>query len=142
MDPPHGRVLSFNTKLASEFAGCLANSSMFYWVYGVLCDCEHINDGFLQSFPIPPNWTTVDWKKLGNRLSDDLKLHAKRKVISTKQGHRIEYDEMKALFSKSQIDAIDCSLAKLYGFTAEELDFLTNYDIKYRMGHELEEAED
>jgi len=25
-------------------------------------------------------------------------------------------------------------LAKHYGFTAEELDFIINYDIKYRMG--------
>ncbi len=25
-------------------------------------------------------------------------------------------------------------LAKYYGFTVEELDFIINYDIKYRMG--------
>ena len=28
-------------------------------------------------------------------------------------------------------------LAKHYGFTDEELDFIINYDIKYRMGDEL-----
>ena len=28
-------------------------------------------------------------------------------------------------------------LAKHYGFTEEELDFIINYDIKYRMGDEL-----
>jgi len=27
-------------------------------------------------------------------------------------------------------------LAKHYGFTDEELDFIINYDIKYRMGRE------
>ena len=27
--------------------------------------------------------------------------------------------------------------AKYYGFTEEELDFIINYDIKYRMGDEL-----
>jgi hypothetical protein len=32
------------------------------------------------------------------------------------------------------MDAIDKELAKLYGFTDEELDFIINYDIKYRMG--------
>jgi hypothetical protein len=26
-------------------------------------------------------------------------------------------------------------LAQHYGFTDEELDFIINYDIKYRMGH-------
>ena len=34
-------------------------------------------------------------------------------------------------------DEIDKALAEHYGFTEEELDFLINYDIKYRMGKEL-----
>jgi hypothetical protein len=29
-------------------------------------------------------------------------------------------------------------LAKHYGFSDEELDFIVNYDIKYRMGRETE----
>ena len=33
---------------------------------------------------------------------------------------------------------IDYVLAQHYGFTEEELDFIINYDIKYRMGDELE----
>ena len=38
--------------------------------------------------------------------------------------------------------AIDRVLAKLYGFTDEELDFIINYDIKYRMGREGEDTEE
>ena len=41
--------------------------------------------------------------------------------------------------SKPIIDDIDKVLAKHYGFTEEELDFIINYDIKYRMGDELNE---
>ena len=41
--------------------------------------------------------------------------------------------------SKPIIDEIDKVLAKHYGFTDEELDFIINYDIKYRMGDELNE---
>ena len=40
--------------------------------------------------------------------------------------------------SKPIIDEIDTVLAQHYGFTEEELDFIINYDIKYRMGKELE----
>lgn len=40
---------------------------------------------------------------------------------------------------KPIIDEIDRLLAKHYGFTPEELDFIINYDIKYRMGAEEEE---
>jgi hypothetical protein len=40
---------------------------------------------------------------------------------------------------KTISDEIDKVLAKHYGFTEEELDFIINYDIKYRMGDELNE---
>ena len=36
--------------------------------------------------------------------------------------------------SKEIIDRIDSVLAEHYGFTDEELDFIINYDIKYRKG--------
>ena len=42
---------------------------------------------------------------------------------------------------KKQVEAHRQVLAKHYGFTEEELDFIINYDIKYRMGKELEAAE-
>lgn len=36
--------------------------------------------------------------------------------------------------SKLIIDELDALLAKHYGLTDEELDFIINYDIKYRTG--------
>jgi len=36
----------------------------------------------------------------------------------------------------------DCVLARHYGFTDEELGFILNYDIKYRMGRDTENEED
>lgn len=39
--------------------------------------------------------------------------------------------------SKPIIDQIDTVLAEHYGFTGAELDFIINYDIKYRMGKVL-----
>ena len=43
---------------------------------------------------------------------------------------------MKAARSKDIIDEIDRVLVEHYGLTDEELDFIINYDIKYRMGAE------
>jgi hypothetical protein len=40
------------------------------------------------------------------------------------------------------VDEIDKVLAKHYGFTDEELDFIINYDIKYRMGRENQGGEE
>ena len=44
--------------------------------------------------------------------------------------------------SKPILDEIDTVLAGHYGFTAEELDFILNYDIKYRLGRGAESEED
>ena len=141
VDPPHGRVLYFESSEACSFAFCLANSSLFYWLYSTLCDCEHINDSFVRGFRIPDEWSRSDWTILGQQLMKSLRENATRKVISTKQGHTIEYDEIKALHSKPIIDKVDRMLANHYGLTDEELDFIVNYDIKYRMGREAGEEE-
>ena len=37
---------------------------------------------------------------------------------------------------------LDWVLAAHYGFTDEELDFIINYDIKYRMGRDKEADEE
>ncbi len=44
--------------------------------------------------------------------------------------------------AKPIIDEIDCVLAEHYGFTEEELAFIINYDIKYRMGQYTWEKND
>jgi len=56
-------------------------------------------------------------------------------------GNDVVYDEYYPKKSKPIIDEIDKVLAEHYGFTEEELDFIINYDIKYRMGDELNENE-
>ena len=43
--------------------------------------------------------------------------------------------------SKPILDEIDTVLAGHYGFTAEELDFILNDDIKYRLGRDTESEE-
>ncbi len=48
----------------------------------------------------------------------------------TKSGLRIQTFDYAAC--KPIIDQIDRVLARHYGFTDEELDFIINYDIKYR----------
>ena len=44
-------------------------------------------------------------------------------------------------YSKPILDEIDTVLTAHYGFTEEELDFILNYDIKYRLGHDTSDGE-
>ena len=57
------------------------------------------------------------------------------------KGVLTSFDSFYPSQSKPIIDEIDELLAKHYGFTEEELDFIINYDIKYRMGDELNAGE-
>ena len=70
---------------------------------------------------------------MGEQLGRALKNTAKRCSRQYPSGP-IEYDEYYPAKAKPIIDEIDRVLAKHYGFTDEELDFIINYDIKYRMG--------
>lgn len=133
ISPPHGRTLAFNSERSVAFTACLMNSSLFYWFYSAFSDCEHINDALLQGFPIPGKWEEVDWPQRYQTLAISLAANSVRKTISTRQGHTIEYDEMRALLSKTLIDEIDSALGGLYGLSLNEIEFITSYDVKYRM---------
>ena len=73
------------------------------------------------------------------RYEESLKANKIRKETNNSNSGKIEQDFYFARLSKPIIDEIDKVLAKHYGFTDEELDFIINYDIKYRMGDELNE---
>lgn len=64
------------------------------------------------------------------------------KFFPTTTTGKVVYDEYYPKLSKPIIDQIDTLLAQHYGFTHEELDFIINYDIKYRMGKELNSEEE
>lgn len=135
--PPHGRTLSLESGNAAFFVACILNSSLFYWYYSLLSDCEHVNDGLVRGFPIPEDWASSDWAGMAVPLQERLDLSSTRKRIRTKQGHTIEYDELNASAAKKEMDAVDSALASVYGLSAVEFDHLISFDIKYRMGDAL-----
>ena len=78
------------------------------------------------------------FKKLGEKYIQSLEDNSIQKEITSKHGVVVQ-KQYYVRKSKYIIDEIDKALAKHYGFTEEELDFIINYDIKYRMGDELNE---
>jgi len=113
------------------------NSSVFYTYFIAYGDCFHLSDTLATSVPLAP--TVLADKsliQLNSQLMKDLQRNANRKTINTKNGDKIAYDEFNVYKSRSIIDQIDRVLAKHYGFNDEELDFIINYDIKYRMGRD------
>jgi hypothetical protein len=135
--PAHGRyVYCKDADLAARVSAML-NSSLFYAYFIAYGDCFHLSDTLVEAFPIL-NRIAEDAKlaELGRELSKSLKSNAVKKTINTRDGSVIEYAEFFAAQSKDIIDEIDTVLAQHYGFTPEELDFIINFDIKYRMGQD------
>jgi hypothetical protein len=133
--PAHGRFLYFKSEAIASIASSILNSSLFYSYFIAYGDCFHLSDKLASGFPVTEEISSDQrLVNLNQRLMKDLKLNAESKMIKTKDGDSIEYDEFSASKSNPIIDEIDRVLAQHYGFTDEELDFIINYDIKYRMG--------
>ena len=80
-----------------------------------------------------PIWETlVDC----NVLEEGMQVDSNWRIYNFRITGKVEYDDFYMKESKPIIDEIDHVLAEHYGFTDEELDFIINYDIKYRMGRE------
>jgi hypothetical protein len=70
--------------------------------------------------------------------SFDQNVETKEQYIQSKS-QTTYFETFNPALSKEIIDEIDILLAKHYGFSAEELDFIINYDIKYRINKEIDE---
>jgi hypothetical protein len=116
---------------------CLLMSNLFFWYYEAMGNCRNLTYDDIYNFPICNNKVLLEIAQKTEPLMCDIQKNAKRKVRNQKKTGKVEYDEYYIKESKTYIDEIDTILAAHYGFTEEELDFIINYDIKYRMGKEL-----
>ncbi|MCC8039334.1 MAG: Eco57I restriction-modification methylase domain-containing protein [Bacteroidales bacterium] len=116
---------------------CSLSSSIFYWYWRVVSNCRHLTNRELESFRIPQNLPQNLFDDLFCHYEADLRKNKSRSTTNNKNSGEIQQDFYYVKQSKVIIDEIDKVLAKHYGFTEEELDFIINYDIKYRMGDEL-----
>ena len=97
-----------------------------------MTDARHIYPSDIAIFPIrlplPAN-LLERLAELTRHLMKQLKDNSKRITYG-----RADVDQFKVAPSKPLIDKIDSILAEHYNLDADELDFVVNYDIKYRMG--------
>ena len=108
----------------------LCSSTYFLWWLSN-SDCYHLNRPEIASFPFR---SLEELEVLSSRLEGDMQSKTRKRVYHYKATGRVEYEEFYMKLPKPIIDEIDRVLAAHYGFTNEELDFIINYDIKYRMG--------
>ncbi len=144
--PSEFKTLNFAKAEHSRGALCCLNSNLFYWFVTVFSDCRHVNKREVDAFPIDLESLLVDGlgsrlDRLGKELMSDLAANSEiRKMRFAHDDLTVQCIIPKA--SKVLIDRIDVLLAEHYGFSSAELDFIINYDIKYRMGADAGEDDE
>jgi hypothetical protein len=140
------KTVALSNEIDSHVVMAMLNSSTFYIWFIVRSDCRHLNLREIEDFPVGLEQLPLSAKRelatVGAHIVEHLQRNATRKQAYYKTTGQVEYDEFNPKASKGLFDQVDELLAKHYGFTVEELDYIINYDIKYRMGEELFAGDD
>ena len=133
MTPSELKELNLDSSESTEAAIAVLSSTTFFWFWNVLSDCRNLNRRDLMAFPFNHKDVVPSFKKRLSKLGRQylVQLSTTSRIMH-KSGLEIETFDYGAC--KSIADEIDRVLAEHYGFTDKELDFIINYDIKYRMG--------
>ena len=131
----HFRDLYFSSLEYGRFIGALLNSTLFFFWFVTVGNGRNLTGTDVEKLPIGEASKPIlkETAKLFDRLMKDYKANS---FVRIRQD--CEFQEFRVNRSKSIINEIDSVLAQHYGFTNEELDFIINYDIKYRMGNDEE----
>ena len=126
-----------NGKVAVALVAAMS-SDVFWWWYTITSNVRDLNPFDVNNFPIPESLVDdADVIAKGRKYLTDLERNSEMLTRVQKKTGITKTQSFRIKLSKPIIDEIDELLAKHYGFTEEELDFIINYDIKYRMGDEL-----
>lgn len=134
----------FSNESRRNIIGAVLSSSTFFLHYVAFSSCQVINS---DDFNFRIDLDSIDdcildeLSNLGSQLFMDYERNSEVKLRIYKKKDRQEKQHFKIKKSKHIIDEIDKCLAKVYGFTQEELDYIKNYDIKYRMGDHDDDEE-
>ena len=113
----------------------ILSSDLFWWWYTISSNLRDLNPSDWRYFPISESAINdPEIRRLGSAYIDDLRANSTMLVRNQRSTGKTETQSFKVQKSKHIIDEIDNALASHYGLTDEELDFIINYDIKYRMG--------
>ncbi|MGQ4806761.1 hypothetical protein NKDENANG_00096 [Candidatus Entotheonellaceae bacterium PAL068K] len=127
----HFRDLLFVREDEGKAICAIINSSLFFFWFMTICNGRNLTAVDVGRFPIGEFEPTLrnQLAAIFTELMEDYKDHS-----FIRERSDCEYQEFRPNLSKPILDKIDRTLAEHYGFTDKQLDFIINYDIKYRMG--------
>ncbi|MFH0800781.1 MAG: Eco57I restriction-modification methylase domain-containing protein [bacterium] len=138
LEPSELKMLRFSSPEQRDAALALLNSGLFYWFFSAYSDVRNVNRREIGAFPCSldkMNRNVVkELRHLCQTLMADFRKHSKMLTNNYGSHGQLTIQTFQPRLSKPIMDEIDRVLARHYGLTDEELDFIINCDIKYRMG--------
>ncbi len=129
-------------EISSNALVAILNSNLLWWYYVNYFDLYNFKDYMIFNFCYSIKEDVAELDKLGKQLMESFESHkvVNTQYIKSKQKESI-FESFNPQLSKEIIDQIDKVLARHYHFSEQELDYIINYDIKYRMGDSSTETE-
>lgn len=127
-----------STRYTPQICACLS-SSLFWFYQQVYTDGLNLKVYEIEHFPVP------DFENVDNRVLDkleniylrylkDIERNANQRDASGSSSYNVDsFKEYKIGYSKKIIDEIDDFIGPLYGLTKDEVEFIKNYEIEFRM---------
>ena len=123
----------------SNAIGCALSSNLGFWYYQIYSNNLDWKTCEIQSFPLP-QFNSEVLSKLNDLYAEyleDIEKNANVRVTSGTSSYNVPtFKEYKIGKSKAIIDRIDDYIGPLYGLTTEEIEFLKNYEIEFRLSDE------
>lgn len=135
------KSLALNEDVDKNLFILLINSHLFYWYWMVMTDARHFTKQNIVCFPI-------SYEKYTSQMRNKAKGYCERLMSSYRSNSEIletngvngktKLQVFHPSKNKVIIDEIEDLIGEIYGFTNDEVDFLRNYDLRFRMGEENE----
>ena len=118
----------------------LLNSQLFYWYWISNSNCMDVVSREVLDLPVFP-LDRADPETFARLVERLLASYYSNNRTRARRGELISVDEINfdVAQAKPIIDEIDQALARCYGFDSVAVDFILNYDIKYRSNSEAGE---
>lgn len=132
---------SFKCKY-TDIIGLVLSSSYFYFYQQVYTDGLNLKWSEIENYPLPDltklsKKTLTELSNLYSRYLIDIEKNATVRQSSSTSTHNIDsFKEYKIVRSKKIISEIDDVVGQLYNFSKDEIDFIKNYEIKFRLAGE------
>jgi hypothetical protein len=137
----HYHRIPARTPEEAAMLSALLSSSTFYLFYKMISNCRDLGPKEWRQMPFARPQPDIETLLIqsGKALARRLHATASKRTRQYASGP-VVYEEYYPARARAILDDIDRILARHYGFTEQELDFILNYDSKYRMGREHESA--